>query len=222
MDMKNIDLHQEVIAQTAAHVKALCEHDTTGHDWHHIERVWRMAKHLANTEQCNVFVVECAALLHDVEDWKISGSEDASEIHARAWLQQIGVDERDIEQIVACISTVTYKGAHVATTPTSTEAACVQDADRLDAIGAIGIGRAFAYGGAKNRSMHNGSTSVTLHDSFEQYQQARSTTIHHFYEKLLLLKDRMNTPEAKRIAAKRHEFLELFLHTFLREWDGVK
>ena len=210
----------EIIQKTAEYIKLEFGDDSSGHDWWHIYRVWKNALSICEQEKADVFLVELAALLHDLDDWKFNGSEDETPYRAKAWMQECGIEFRIIEQVCEIIMHVSYKGAHVENKMRSLEGFIVQDADRLDAIGAIGIGRAFAYGGYKNRQMYDPDSPPNLHNSFEQYKNSKSATINHFYEKLLLLKDMMNTVTAKRIAEQRHEVMLQFLDQFMREWEG--
>ncbi len=179
-----------------------------------------MATHLAEQEGADRFVVELAALLHDVADWKFSGDAMAGAREARAWLESLGVERAAIDHVCDIITNLSFKGAGVPDRMPTKEGMVVQDADRLDALGAIGIARAFAYGGHAHREVYNPSVPPAHHQSFEDYRNNRGTTINHFYEKLLLLKDRMNTPTARTIAEERHAFMEEFLQRFFREWDG--
>jgi uncharacterized protein len=168
-------------------------------------------------------VVELAALLHDVADWKFAGGDhDAGPRAARAWLESLGVAKETVDQVCEIVAGMSFKGAGVKTAMTSLAGQCVQDADRLDALGAIGIARAFAYGGYKGQGLYDPAAPPTLHDSFEAYKQGASTTINHFYEKLLLLQDRMNTTAGKRLAAGRHRYMELYLEQFFAEWEGQR
>jgi len=208
---------QNTIEQTHQFVKQFHAHDTTGHDWWHVERVTRTAKKLAVEEKANLYLVEMAALLHDIDDWKLGDNKNNK---TEAFLLQLGIPEEDKQSILHIIEQVSFKGAEVATPTTTIESMCVQDADRLDAIGAIGIARAFTYGGSKNRSLYEPNIAPTLHHSFEEYKTNHSHTINHFYEKLLLLKERINTPTAKAIAEERHAFMEKFLTQFYREWNA--
>lgn len=171
-------------------------------------------------EQANGFVVQMAALLHDLDDWKFNPDGDESPVRAKAWLEQCGVDEAVSKHVIEIIAHLSFKGAGVENKIDTIEGMIVQDADRLDAIGAVGVGRAFAYGGYKGRPLYDPDSPPQAHRSFEQYKNSRSATINHFYEKLLLLKDRMNTPAAKRMAEERHDFMLKFLDQFMREWDG--
>lgn len=212
----------DIIQKTSEYIKQEFGGDSSGHDWWHIYRVWKNAITICrhDAQPANAFVVELAALLHDLDDWKFNESEDETPHRAKAWMQQCGVDPRVNEQVCEIIMNISYKGAQVENKMKSIEGFIVQDADRLDAIGAIGIGRAFAYGGYKNRPMYDPESSNQMHASFEEYKNSRSATINHFYEKLLLLKDMMNTSTAKQIAEKRHEIMLRFLDQFMNEWEG--
>lgn len=216
-------MNQEIINAIAQRVRDTLEGEGSGHDWWHILRVWNMAKHLCEMERADFFVVELAALLHDIADWKFhDGDETVGPRVAREILTEYGADSTVSDHVATIISTMSFKGAGVATPMTTLEGKIVQDADRLDAIGAIGIARTFAYGGHKNREMYNPEQKPTQHNSKEAYFTAGSHTINHFYEKLLLLKDRMNTDAAKTIAQDRHQFMEQFLERFYEEWAGRK
>jgi len=195
-------------------------HDTTGHDWWHVKRVTAMAVAIAKKEKADLSIVEPAAMVHDADDWKLSGSNEGF-ANAKTLLTAAGYSPQKVEAIIEVVSQVSFKGAGVSTTPNSLEAMVVQDADRLDAIGAIGIARAFAYGGSKNRPLHIPTQKPTPHNSFSEYKAANGTTINHFYEKLLLLKDRMNTKTARELAEERHRFMEVFLEQFYKEWDQM-
>ena len=210
----------DVVARTIAHVQQTLAGDSSGHDWWHIDRVRKNALHIAREERANLYTVELAALLHDIADWKFhGGDEKAGARVAREWLSRIEVDATTVDDVCRIIETVSYKGAGVSTEMPTLEGKCVQDADRLDAIGAIGIARAFAYGGHFGRAMHDPAISVELHDSFAAYKSNGGPTINHFYEKLLLLRDRMQTSAGKRLASERHQFMELFLDRFFDEWN---
>lgn len=211
-----------LIHAAAAHVRLLLEGDCSGHDWWHVERVWRMAAALAREEGADLLVVELAALLHDVDDWKLGGDAEGRPRRAAAWLEEQGVPSAVSEHVLEIIRTLSFKGAGVETPMRTLEGRVVQDADRLDAIGAIGIARAFAFGGAKGRLIHDPETAPERHQDFEAYRRKSGPSIHHFYEKLLLVKDRINTAAARRLAEGRHRFLETFLERFFREWDGVE
>jgi uncharacterized protein len=211
---------KEIIAKTTEYVKQEFQNDSSGHDWWHIYRVWKTALTICKYENADIFVVELAALLHDLDDWKLAPSTDGSPLQAAAWLRQLEVSPVVSSHVCDIIAHLSYKGAAVENKISTIEGMIVQDADRLDAIGAVGIGRAFAYGGHAGRSLYVPDEPPQMHTSFEQYKSSQSATINHFYEKLLLLKDRMNTATAKKIAAERHIFMEQFLEHFLNEWDG--
>lgn len=212
-----------IIQQTAEYARRTLEGDGSGHDWWHVYRVWKSALHIAECEGADVFIVQLGALLHDIADWKFhDGDVGVGAGVARAWLESLGVAERDCARVCDVVANVSFKGAGVPNTMSSLEGLCVQDADRLDAIGAVGIGRCFAYGGYRGRPMYDPAVAPRYHETFEAYRDANSHTIAHFYEKLLLLKDRMNTETARRIAAGRHAFMEAFLAQFYAEWEGQK
>lgn len=188
--------------------------DTTGHDLHHVSRVFRTAQHLADAEGPNAETTELTAALHDVADFKFTGDEDSGATEARRWLLSHGVDAERADRIAADIKGVSFKGAHTPTTPLTLEGQCVQDADRLDALGAVGIARCFAYGGSVGRPIHDPSVPVAEHTTTGQYLRHRGTSINHFHEKLLLLKDRLHTDTARHIAAERHDYMVAFLERF--------
>jgi uncharacterized protein len=219
MNRMAVSLHHiELIRQ---HVKLKFAYEGTGHDWHHIERVTQNALRIAKAEGGNLELVELAALLHDIDDHKFNGGDlEVGARTARKLLSTLGVDETVIEQVTHIIATLSYKGAHVHSVPSSLEGKIVQDADRLDAIGAIGIARAFAYGGSKNRPIYDPEQQPELHETAQAYISSATHTINHFYEKLLLLKDKMNTETGKRLAAERHAYMENFLAQFYREWNS--
>ncbi|WP_167610022.1 HD domain-containing protein [Maribellus sediminis] len=209
---------KQLLKATEDYIKAYFENEGSGHDWWHIYRVKKVALQIAKTEGGDIFHIELAALLHDLDDWKLNGGSKVSKTFE--WLSKMDVSEQDIEKVLEIIHEVSYKGAGVPTPASSLEAKIVQDADRLDAIGAIGIARTFAYGGNKNRLIYNPAVQPENHDSFEAYKKTNAPTINHFYEKLLLLKDRMNTQTAKELAEKRHQFMEDFLEQFFNEWEA--
>ncbi|MCB9113927.1 MAG: HD domain-containing protein [Caldilinea sp.] len=217
----NETTQQQVIDQTVAFVKERLPADPTGHDWWHTYRVWKNALHIGAEEQADLYVVQLAALLHDVADHKFHQGDDKLGAQVAAeWLTGLGVETAVVEHVSAIIAEMSFKGANVETAIRTREGMVVQDADRLDALGAIGIARAFAYGGYKQRLLHDPDVPPVLHDSFEQYKATKGPTINHFYEKLLLLKDRMNTAAGRRMAEQRHAILEEFLREFLAEWEG--
>ncbi|QKG80737.1 HD domain-containing protein [Tenuifilum thalassicum] len=198
-------------------VEDFFKNDTTGHDWWHVIRVTKLALQIGQKEGANLGMVEPAALVHDCDDWKLSAGEGyPNTIHI---LSNAGYRQKQIDEIIEIVKQVSFKGAGVDTTPSCIEAMVVQDADRIDAIGAIGIARAFAYGGSKNRPMYLPEVKPQLHQSFNEYKSSKSHTINHFYEKLLLLKDRLNTPTAQRIAKERHDFMVNYLEQFFNEWN---
>lgn len=210
---------KQIITDTADYVRRTLAGDSSGHDWWHIERVRRNAVQIAVVEGADDAVCELAALLHDIADWKFhSGDDTLGPRVARDWLQRSGVDGAVVEHVSAIIAGVTFKGAGVATDMPTLEGRCVQDADRLDAIGAIGIARAFAFGGHFGRVMYDPDQPPEPHATFAAYKQKSGPTINHFYEKLLLLKDRMQTNEGRRLAEERHQFMTTFLAQFFTEW----
>ena len=221
MDVVNND-KIAVIKRVSEEVKKLFEGEGTGHDWWHIVRVVNNAKRIAESEKTDVYLVELAALVHDIGDHKFHKEKDAQKKMVKELLQKCEVDEDIISKVLEIIATVSYKGANVETKPLSIEGKVVQDADRLDAIGAIGIARAFAYGGNRNRLLYHPDQKPTMHNDFESYKNDEGHTINHFYEKLLLLKDRMQTKTGKEMAEERHQYMEGFLKQFYDEWNGLK
>jgi len=210
-----------LILQTKDFIEDRLEGDASGHDWYHIERVWKLAQTLAEAENANQEIAELGALLHDVADWKFYGGDDSEgPRQARKWLESISAPPDTISAVVQIVEGVSYKGAGVETPMETIEGRVVQDADRLDAIGAIGIARAFAYGGAKNRLIYDPNESPQLHTNFEEYKKNKGHSINHFHEKLLLLKDRMQTETGLRMAKERHRFMELYLEHFYKEWPA--
>jgi len=213
--------NQQTIKQIASEVRKKLEGESSGHDWWHVYRVWKMASRIGKKEKANMLVVELAALLHDISDWKFNNGDDTvgPKIAAKL-LKKYHVGQNVINHITEIMLTMSYKGAKVKTPMRTLEGKIVQDSDRLDAIGAIGIGRTFAYGGHANLQMHEPGKKIVMHTSKEQYFKNPTSTINHFYEKLLLLKDRMNTKTAKQLAKGRHEFMKKFLDRFYKEWEG--
>jgi uncharacterized protein len=221
--MKNSMSQRQILEKLSATVKLKMSSESSGHDWWHVYRVWKIATHLAKDEKADLFVVELGALLHDIADYKFHGGDESIGPRvAREMMEELKVDPKAIDHVCEIIAHLSFKGAGVENQIKTLEGKVVQDADRLDAIGAMGIARAFAYGGHKGRSIHNPDVKPTLHQTKEAYKSNESTSINHFYEKLLLLKDRLNTQAAKRIAQGRHEFMEEYLRRFLAEWEGVE
>ena len=208
-----------LVSAVATIAKSFHSDDTTGHDWWHVYRVWNLASQIAQREGANLLVVELAALLHDMDDHKIAGADSDYLPNARKVLVDLAIRPELTDEVIDVIKQVSYKGAGVDTTPTSLEASVVQDADRLDAIGAIGIARAFAYGGSKNRELYNPEEQPNLHGSFHEYKNSKGSTLNHFYEKLLLLKDRINTNTAREIAGERHEYMVDFVDRFVNDFN---
>ena len=213
----------DLIPATAQFIEEKSAAEGSGHDWAHIRRVWLMARRLAiAAPEADLETTELAALLHDIADWKFHGGDyEAGPRAAREWLQLQQAPEALIARVEVIIREVSFKGLGVETPVTSVEAALVQDADRLDAIGAVGIARAFAYGGHKGRPLHDPAVAPIAHGTFVSYQQNTAPTLNHFYEKLLHLKDRLHTDAARQVAAERHAFMETYVARFLAEWDGL-
>lgn len=213
---------QVIISQTITFVKETLAGAEGGHDWWHIERVYNNASKIASSEPVDLFVVELSALLHDIADAKFhDGNEETGPQKARTFLESLSVPEEIILHVENIIRNISFKGGNFSKTFSSPELDVVQDADRLDALGAIGIARAFNYGGFKNRELYNPGIKPDMNMSKEAYKKSSAPTINHFYEKLLLLKDRMNTSTGKAMAAERHLFMEKYLEQFYREWQGV-
>lgn len=217
-------MSEDIVGEASKYVRSVLEGEGSGHDWWHIKRVYDLANTIASHYQdINLEVVQLGALLHDIGDHKFyNGDHTMGPKLVTEWLNKNGADPSTIEQVVQIVKEISYKGAGVTTPMSSLEGEIVQDADRLDAIGAIGIARTFAYGGNKNREMHNPEVRSEMHDDFESYKKTTGPTINHFYEKLLLLKDRMNTDWGKKIAQHRHSYMETFLEEFYAEWDGKR
>ncbi len=192
-----------------------------GHDWFHIERVYKNALLIAEEEDVNLDIIALGALLHDIADAKFhQGDETVGPKKAKQFLQQQNVESATIEHVIKIIEHISFKGGNFQQQFHSKELAIVQDADRLDALGAIGIARTFNYGGFKNRKLYDPAIAPKLNMTKEEYKKGDKPTINHFYEKLLLLKDRMNTQKGKQIAQERHLFMEKFLEQFYAEWEG--
>jgi uncharacterized protein len=213
---------RRILSQTIKYVRGKSTDQDVGHEWWHTYRVWKTALRIARHEKgVDLFVVQLGALLHDVADWKFNkGDEKVEERTTRAWLKKVGADDETIDKICYIVMNVSFKGAGVKDRMMTKEGQIVQDADRLDAIGAIGIARAFVYGGYEGRPMYDPDRKPRMHKSFADYKAAESSTINHFYEKLLLLKGRMHTKTAIKIAEERDAFMRDYLKRFLKEWKG--
>jgi uncharacterized protein len=213
----------KLIDTTILFVKETLAQAEGGHDWFHIERVYKNALLIAATEVCDIEIVQLGALLHDIADSKFhNGDETIGPKTARTFLESENVSSETIDHVIAIIENISFKGGNVKRKFSSIELDIVQDADRLDAIGAIGIARTFNYGGFKNRALYHPEIAPNLSMTKEEYKNNEAPTINHFYEKLLLLKDKMNTPTGKQIAQDRHRYMEDFLEQFYAEWEGRK
>ncbi|MET9270543.1 HD domain-containing protein [Kribbella sp. NPDC003557] len=219
--MNNTFDDDPVVAATSEFVRDQLHGEQTGHDWWHAQRVMHLATMIAQEERADLRIVRLAALLHDVKDFKFVGNFDEGPKLARSWLTSNGVDERVITAVEAIVRGVSFKGANVTEVVLSLEGRCVRDADRLDAMGAIGIARTFAYGGHVGRPIHDPDCDPVLHDSLDTYLNSTGTTINHFHEKLLLLKDRLTTSTGRRLGDIRHDRLLRFLADFDEEWQQV-
>lgn len=213
----------QLIDTTIHFVKEKLQNAEGGHDWFHIERVYKNALLIAKNEDCNLEIVKLGALLHDIADSKFhDGDETVGPKIATEFLESQNVDTASINHVVAIIENISFKGGNFDKKFTSKELNIVQDADRLDALGAIGISRTFNYGGFKGRALYNPNIQPQLNMSKEEYKNSDAPTLNHFYEKLLLLKDKMNTETGQKIAKERHIFMEKFLSQFYAEWEGEK
>jgi uncharacterized protein len=213
---------QEIIEKTAQYARETLEGEGSGHDWWHVYRVWKMAQHIGQKEEADMFVVELAALLHDIADYKMhDGDENVGQKVVRDWLEKNNVDEDVIIHVCKIIKDASFKGAKVEVKMNTIEGMIMQDADFLDALGAIGIARVFAYGGKVGRPLYDPNELPREHASFEEYKKFGDvSTINHFYEKLLILQELMNTKTGKEIAQGRHVVMENFLKEFFDEWEG--
>ncbi|MGZ3750198.1 MAG: HD domain-containing protein [Mucilaginibacter sp.] len=210
--------HAEIIEKTQIFVRKTLENAEGGHDWWHIHRVWVNARKIVQTEDADLLVVELAALLHDIADSKFhNGDEEIGPATAGRFLFELGVDRHIVEHVQQIIRHISFKAGFDTPTFRSKELEIVQDADRLDAIGAIGIARAFSYGGYKGREIYNPEIAPNLNMSKAEYKSSTAPSLNHFYEKLLLLKDKMNTATGKQMAEQRHHFMELYLQQFYLE-----
>jgi uncharacterized protein len=212
---------ESIIEHTLSYVKSALANAEGGHDWWHIYRVWQLSKHIAASEKAYLMVVELGALLHDIADSKFNdGDETVGPRKAREFLKSLEIEDTIINHVENIIKNISFKGGNEAQKFKSLELDIVQDADRLDAMGAIGIARTFNYGGFKNREMYNPDIQPKLNMTKEEYKNSSAPTLNHFYEKLLLLKDRMNTRTGKQMAEKRHLYMEDYLNEFFKEWNG--
>lgn len=215
---------RKIISQTAEMIQKRFSDDPSGHDWYHMERVWKMAQKLADAERADRFIVEIAALLHDYADWKLEIDHQKENEEMKSWLRKIGVSDQNISDICAIIEKVSFKGLDKPSEQETLEGKVVQDADRLDAIGAIAIARVFAYGGHKGRPIFDPTDTVFEPISSTEYAKLNSSSqrsgLHHFYDKLLHLRDQINTASARKIADERHRYMEEYVERFLAEWDG--
>lgn len=215
------DTEQKIIQETIKFVKESLAEAEGGHDWWHIRRVWKLSRRIAEGEEVNRLVVELGALLHDIADAKFhDGDESVGPKIARRFLESQRVEASVIQHVENIITHISFKGGNHTQLFRSAELDVVQDADRLDALGAIGIARTFNFGGFKNRKIYDPDVKPKLNMSREEYKNSKAPTINHFYEKLLLLKDRMNTATGRQLAEGRHRFMEQFLEAFYKEWEG--
>ncbi|UEL46666.1 HD domain-containing protein [Terrisporobacter hibernicus] len=207
-----------ILKETKSFIKNKLYKEGSGHDWFHIKRVYNLATYICEKEGGDEFIIKMASLLHDIDDWKFSNNNKTTE----SFLKSIPVDEESIYKIINIITTTSYKGGVVNSYQNNLEGKIVQDADRLDAMGAIGIARAFTYGGSKNRSMYDPHIKPKNFQNLDEVKNLDNHTINHFYEKLLKLKDLINTDTAKQIAEERHRFMEIYLDEFYYEWNFNK
>ena len=214
------EYRKKVLLKTIEYVRGAMPPDSTGHDWWHVYRVWKNALKIASYEEgADKYIVQLGALLHDIADYKFNGGDElAGGRIATKYLKRAGASEETISRTCHIVDNVSYKGAKVKNAMKSIEGKIVQDADRLDAIGAIGIARAFAYGGMRGNLIFEPKIRPVYHKSFDEYKSSQSTTINHFYEKLFLLRGRMNTKTGKRLAKERDAYMREYLKQFLKEW----
>ncbi len=209
----------QILERTKNYVKESLKHAEPGHDWFHIERVCKLAKIIGRNERADMFIVEMAALLHDITDYKFSDADEEMK-NIIGLLKSFNVDQKRINRISKIIKNTSFRGSGEPNKMKTIEGKIVQDADRLDALGAIGIARAFSFAGHKKNPFFDPSIKPKKSMKFSAYKKSRSPAINHFYEKLLLLKDQMNTETAKKIAEERHKFMKQFLGKFFKEWEG--
>ncbi len=212
-------MEKELLSAGLEFIREIFANDYSGHDYYHSVRVFNMATTLCKAEDANLEIVQMAALLHDVDDYKLFGGQGLYP-NATRFIQEHGLSEESMERICNIISSISYKGTDTLI-PDTLEGRIVQDADRLDAIGAIGIARVFAYGGSKNRSIYDPEDKPKEEMDFEAYKNNNGSSINHFYEKLLLLKDLMNTEAGRKMAENRHLYMKGYLEEFYAEWDGI-
>lgn len=228
--MNTDNTNNELIQKVIEYVKETLKNAESGHDWFHIERVWKNSLTIANQQAeiektkgntVNFLIVQLGALLHDIADHKFHGGDDKIGAKvAKEFLSKLNVDETTVDAVCNIIEKISFKGSSSENQMDSIEGLIVQDADRLDAIGAIGVARAFSYGGYRNRQMYDPEEQPKLNMNWEEYKKNQGTTINHFYEKLLLIKDRMNTEAGRKIAEARHDYMANFLQQFYDEWNG--
>lgn len=207
-----------ILNNTIEFIKRKFEGEGSGHDWFHIDRVYRNTIYILKNENADEFIVKMSALLHDLDDWKFAENGEEDMTATEVFLRSQNLNEEDIEKIVTIIKTISFKGGVISSKQNSIEGMIVQDADRLDALGAIGIARAFTYGGYKNNIIYDPKIQVKTFKNLNEVK-SENTTINHFYEKLLKLKDLMNTSTGRELAQKRHEYMEEFLEKFYEEWE---
>lgn len=213
---------ERILALTIKRVRDASKDENAGHDWWHTYRVWKTALRIAKQEKgADLFIVQLGALLHDIADWKFTDKKTLDSKPVNKWLEKAGADKDTVARVAYIVNVVAFKGSGVKDNVRSKEAAVIQDADRLDALGAIGVARAFGYGGYRKRPMYDPNEKIKYHRSFTSYKTNQSrSTVNHFYEKLLLLKSRMKTKEGKKLAKERDAFLRQYLRRFFEEWKG--
>lgn len=218
------EMQKGIIQETADYVRKKFENERSGHDWWHIKRVWNNSRVIGEKEEADMFIVELAALLHDIADFKEYGGDITKGPKvAREFLELKKVDDETISKICEIIESLSFKGKNHENPMKTKEGQIVRDSDRLDAMGAMGIARCFTYGGSKGKPIYDPEKGESEFDNVEEYvKKGSNSQIHHFYEKLLLLKDLMLTKTGRKIAEGRHKFMEMYLKQFYSEWDGEK